>query len=65
MYPKMWKLVKKLFQHMVDSNWEQAVKATNKTDFRRKILMNLIENRRRVLTSDADSVVLLKIFQPE
>ena len=65
MYPKMWKLVKKLFQHMVDANWEQAVKATNKTDFRRKILTNLIENRCRVLTSDADSVVLLKIFQPE
>ena len=65
MYPKMWSVVKKIFNHMAASNWQQATNATNKTDFRRKILTHLLEARRRVLTSEADSVVLLKIFKPE
>ena len=63
LHPKKWALSKKLFQHMVDSGWELPNKATNKTDFRRKILKNLVETRRRVLTVDADSASLSKIFK--
>ena len=65
LHPKMWALAKKLFTHMEDSKWELAIKATNKTDFRRKILKNLVEIRRRVLTRDADSASLSRLYKDD